>query len=66
MYVCVITHIDVHYLTLQITIKVMSESGNKCLLSLAESLPIAIFVDSISEAICDPHAMCRSQVYIYS
>jgi len=47
---------------MQITIKVMSESGTKCLLSIAEQMPIALFVSSICDAALDPHAMCRAQV----
>ena len=40
----------------------MSESGTKCLLSIAEQMPIALFVSSICDAALDPHAMCRAQV----
>jgi hypothetical protein len=50
---------------MQITIKVMSESGTKCLLSIAEQMPIALFVSSICDAALDPHAMCRAQVSLF-
>ena len=48
----------------QITIKVMSESGNKCLLSLIRMLPIDLMVASISEAAGDAHPMCRAQAAV--
>jgi len=42
----------------------MSESGGKCLLSLANVLPVSTFLSSASEAALDPHAMCRAQAAV--
>ena len=42
----------------------MSESGSKCLLSMAIVLPVSLFLTSLSEAMQDPHPMCRKQVAV--
>lgn len=47
-----------------VTIKAMSEAANQCLLSIATVLPIDLCVASVTDAIADPHPMCRTQAAV--
>ena len=42
----------------------MSESGSKCLLTLAQALPVSVFVASVDDAAQDPHPMCRKHAAV--